>query len=119
MLRAVGISRFPVDTLKNDRSFVNRVIDDKNDATIAKTIVALGKNLDLRVVAEGVETEAQLDFLRQQGCQEAQGYLISKPRPADEFAAWYRENAHCLAAANRVAASDNSSARSFQKRAVS
>ena len=98
------LRRFSVDTLKIDRSFVRNVENDMDDATIAKAIISLGKSLNLRVIAEGVETERQLKFLRKHGCEEAQGYFFSKPVSADLFASWYRENEHCLASANRVAA---------------
>jgi EAL domain-containing protein (putative c-di-GMP-specific phosphodiesterase class I) len=72
------LKRFPVDRLKVDRSFVQH-IDDADDAVIVRAIIALGHNLGLKVLAEGVETEAQLEFLRANGCDELQGYLISKP----------------------------------------
>jgi len=61
------------------------VLTDPNDASIAQTIVALGRGLGLAVIAEGVETEAQKNFLLQAGCETYQGYLFSKPIPADQF----------------------------------
>ncbi|HET7370821.1 MAG TPA: EAL domain-containing protein, partial [Gammaproteobacteria bacterium] len=73
---------FPIDYLKIDRSFVNGVPADTSACTITKTIVAMAKNLGLKVIAEGVETPAQLNFLRASGCDEAQGYYFSKPVPA-------------------------------------
>ena len=97
------LRRFSVDTLKIDRSFVRNVENDADDATIAKAIISLGKSLNLRVIAEGVETERQLDFLREHGCEEAQGFFFSRPVSADDFAGWYRENEHCIGSANRVA----------------
>ena len=72
------LKRFPVDRLKVDRSFVQHM-DDADDAVIVRAIIALGHNLGLKVLAEGVETEEQLAFLRANGCDELQGYLISKP----------------------------------------
>jgi diguanylate cyclase (GGDEF)-like protein/PAS domain S-box-containing protein len=73
------LKRFPVDRLKIDRSFVEHLVSDEDDATIVRTIIALGHNLGLKVVAEGVESEEQLRFLRTNLCDEAQGYLMSRP----------------------------------------
>jgi diguanylate cyclase (GGDEF)-like protein/PAS domain S-box-containing protein len=73
------LQRFPVDALKIDRAFVSHMDSDKETYEIVRIIVMLAHNLGLRVVAEGVETQAQLDLLRQVGCERAQGYLFSKP----------------------------------------
>jgi diguanylate cyclase (GGDEF)-like protein/PAS domain S-box-containing protein len=73
------LKRFPVDRLKIDRSFVEHIASDADDATIVRTIIALGHNLGLKVVAEGVESDEQLRFLRSNLCDEAQGFLISRP----------------------------------------
>ncbi len=79
------LKKFPIDALKIDRSFVMDIPDDKDDMAISRAIVAMSHALRLDVVAEGIETMAQYDFLRELGCEEAQGYLFSKPVSAEEF----------------------------------
>jgi diguanylate cyclase (GGDEF)-like protein len=79
------LKRFPIDELKIDRSFVQDLHRDADDAAICAAILAMARQLGLRVVAEGVELEEQLDFLRRHNCDEIQGYLFSKPLPAEEF----------------------------------
>jgi diguanylate cyclase (GGDEF)-like protein/PAS domain S-box-containing protein len=81
------LKRLPLDQLKIDQSFVRDVLTDANDAAIARTIVALGKTLGLQVMAEGVETVDQRDFLAEHGCHAYQGYLFSRPMPAEQFMA--------------------------------
>ena len=76
---------FPIDVLKIDQSFVRDIPQDRNDMEIAATIIAMAHTLKLRVIAEGVETPEQHAFLKERGCDAWQGYLSSKPVPADEF----------------------------------
>ena len=83
------LKQLPLDLLKIDRSFVRDVLHDANDAAIARTIVALGTTLGLSVVAEGVETEDQSRQLALLGCDQIQGYLLSKPVPAEVFEAQF------------------------------
>jgi diguanylate cyclase (GGDEF)-like protein len=85
------LKRFNVDTLKIDRSFVKDTPDDAEDSAIAVAVIALGHGLRLKVVAEGVENQRQVDFLRAQGCDEFQGYLLSRPIDAPAFARWFAE----------------------------
>jgi len=84
------LKRFPIDTIKIDRSFVQDVTTDQNDAAIVTTVVTMARNLNLRVIAEGVETEAQLGFLRDIECDEFQGFLVSPAVVPDEFGALVR-----------------------------
>lgn len=79
------LKRLPLDQLKIDASFVRGVLNDKDDATIVKTIVALGQNLGMSVIAEGVETEEQRDYLEQSGCFLYQGYLFGRPVPIESL----------------------------------
>jgi EAL domain-containing protein (putative c-di-GMP-specific phosphodiesterase class I) len=80
------LKRFPIDTLKVDRSFIRELPSDSEDKAIAEAIIAMGKTLSLTVVAEGVETREQQEFLRERACDQMQGFFFSKPVPAADFA---------------------------------
>ncbi len=83
------LKRFPVDTLKIDRSFVSDVVTDQDDAAIVKAVISLAHILNLRAVAEGGEVEEQRRFLLENGCDEVQGYHFGRPLSCDAFAsAW-------------------------------
>jgi len=79
------LKRFPVDTLKIDQSFVRDIATDQDSGAIVKAIISLGRNLNLTVLAEGIETQDQFRFLLANGCDEGQGYLMSKPIPNKNF----------------------------------
>ncbi len=85
------LKRFPIDTLKVDRSFIREVTRDAGDRAITEAIIAMGKTLSLTIVAEGVETPEQKAFLRERACDEMQGYYFSTPVRPDEFAALLRK----------------------------
>lgn len=91
------LKELPVNKLKIDLSFVRNVTDDPANAAITKTIITLAKNLNLGVIAEGVETAEQFAFLLQHECQEVQGYYISRPLSGDQFTVWYGERLQNLA----------------------
>ena len=79
------LKRFPIDRIKLDQSFVRDLPSDKDDAAIAMAVIAMGRSLELVVIAEGVETEEQLAFLKGQNCDQLQGFLLSRPLAADAF----------------------------------
>jgi EAL domain-containing protein (putative c-di-GMP-specific phosphodiesterase class I) len=80
------LSRFPIASLKIDQSFLRDVTPGRHDASIIHAVIGMGSALKLRVIAEGVESEAQLAWLRRTSCDEAQGYYFSRPIAADQFA---------------------------------
>jgi diguanylate cyclase (GGDEF)-like protein/PAS domain S-box-containing protein len=86
------IKHFPIDTLKVDRSFIRNIPQDAEDKAITEAIIAMGKTLSLTVVAEGVETQEQLNFLREHSCDEMQGYHFSKPIAPEQFADLLRKH---------------------------
>jgi len=88
------LKRFPIDCVKVDRSFIKDIPNDVDDMAITKGVIALGHSLRLKVVAEGVETAEQQDFLRANGCDEIQGYLFSKPLPAEEVTVLLKNHVH-------------------------
>jgi EAL domain-containing protein (putative c-di-GMP-specific phosphodiesterase class I) len=79
------LQRFPLDTIKIDRSFVRDIAGGVDDTGLADAIIAMGKSLSMTVVAQGVETKAQADFLRVHACDELQGFYFKKPMPAEDF----------------------------------
>lgn len=85
------LKKLPVDVLKIDQSFIRNLTPDSEDAAIVKAIIAMGKSLNLGLIAEGVEERDHVDFLRGHGCDQMQGYYFSKPVPVDEFTALLQE----------------------------
>jgi len=85
-----ALQTFPVARLKIDKSFISRLPAAENDKAVASAVISLGHKLNLRVIAEGVETDAQAAFLRDNNCDEMQGYLFSRPVPASEIEALLR-----------------------------
>ncbi len=99
------LSRLPIDVVKIDQSFVQDLTTDPNGAAIARSIIVMAHNLKLRVIAEGVETEEQLAFLKKRRCDEMQGYLFSKPAPAEAFEEMLRQSGRTSRARRPVEAS--------------
>jgi diguanylate cyclase (GGDEF)-like protein len=86
------LSTLPVDTLKIDQGFTRQLPSDRKSCTLVATIIGLARAFDMTTVAEGVEYQAQLDYLIREGCDESQGYLHARPLPKSEFEAWLRRN---------------------------
>jgi len=86
------LKRFPISNLKIDRSFIHDIPEDLDDVAITRAIIALGNSLKINLIAEGVETTEQLEFLRDNACTQVQGFLISRPLPADEATSYLRQN---------------------------
>ncbi len=86
------LKQFPVDRLKIDQSFVRDITTDWDDAAINSAVIQIGHSLNIKVIAEGVETKAQFEFLVEQGCNEAQGYLFSPPLDTEDFVAFVRNH---------------------------
>ena len=82
------LKKLPIDKLKIDRAFIKDLPDDDEDAGITRAVIALAKSLNLKLIAEGVETQEQKDFIVDNGCHNIQGYFYSKPIPADEMRAF-------------------------------
>jgi EAL domain-containing protein (putative c-di-GMP-specific phosphodiesterase class I) len=99
-----ALKSFPISSLKIDKSFVSELADNPDDQAIAMAVISLGHKLNLRVIAEGVETEQQCSFLRDNDCDEMQGYLFSRPVPAERIEAMLREQASLLAECDHAGA---------------
>jgi EAL domain-containing protein (putative c-di-GMP-specific phosphodiesterase class I) len=87
------LTQFPIDTLKIDQSFVHRMLLNTSDASMISTVISMGKNLNQRVIAEGVETKQQLRFLQARLCTEGQGYYFSHPLNARDFEKYVKAGA--------------------------
>jgi EAL domain-containing protein (putative c-di-GMP-specific phosphodiesterase class I) len=85
------LKKFPLDVLKIDQSFIKDITVNRQDASITTAIIALGRSLDLEVIAEGVETREHLLLLREKGCDLMQGFFFSRPVPPDEFSKLLRD----------------------------
>ena len=90
------LKHFPISKLKIDQSFVKNITTNGSDRTLVKAIIAMGRALDLTTIAEGVESQEQFDFLREEGCEEIQGYLLGKPMPANQFEVFFNEGKKLL-----------------------
>ena len=87
------LKRFPLNTLKIDRSFIKDIHENEDDQEITRAIIAMGQSLNLATLAEGVETEEQVEILREYGCDYIQGFFFSKPLPANEMTDFLQKTA--------------------------
>jgi len=88
------LKKFPVDTLKIDKAFITDVSSDSDDVAIVEAIIGLGRHFNMKIIAEGIEDEDQLNFLQSQGCDIAQGYFVSKPLQAAQYEEWLKAWPH-------------------------
>jgi len=89
---------FPIDIIKIDKEFIRDVHNDQNDANLVTAIISLGHDLGMKIIAEGVEYQTQLDFLSERGCHNIQGYLFNKPMPESDYMAYLNKNAPAIKA---------------------
>jgi EAL domain-containing protein (putative c-di-GMP-specific phosphodiesterase class I) len=113
------IKNFPIDKIKIDRSFIRDLETDLSSAAIVRAIVTLGQSLGLRVIAEGVETEAQLAILRGVGCDDVQGFLHGKPEPASEIIASLQEQRALVASTAHAGRQAEGTASAYSPRSIS
>ena len=78
------LKRLPIDTIKIDKSFIDEITEDSKEEAIAESIISLAHKMNLSVIAEGIETKKQLEFIKEQKCDKAQGFYFSKPLPVEE-----------------------------------
>jgi EAL domain-containing protein (putative c-di-GMP-specific phosphodiesterase class I) len=97
------LQSFPFDKIKIDRSFIESLDSNPQSATIVRGVLGLARGLELPVIAEGVETEEQLAFLKREGCDGIQGYLMGRPRPIEDYSDWIKHGAVTDRTANAVA----------------
>jgi EAL domain-containing protein (putative c-di-GMP-specific phosphodiesterase class I) len=107
-----ALQQFPIGTLKIDQSFVRDAPEDANDATIVRTIIEMGRSLGIEVIAEGVESQAQFDFLRSNGCAFGQGRLFGEPCTAGDLLALLARQTSAAPFAHLVRAGDEAASRS-------
>ncbi|MFK7862329.1 MAG: putative bifunctional diguanylate cyclase/phosphodiesterase [Granulosicoccus sp.] len=100
------LKKFPVNTLKIDRAFITDISSDNDDVAIVEAVLGLGKHFNMKVVAEGVEDEEQLNFLKSQGCDIAQGYFISKPLSSEQYQSWLERWPYGVQGANAPSRSE-------------